>query len=81
MNMTVSLLIPVVGYAGGIEEELLQFIGLLPSTTFGRRYHTGSEQIELMKFRRIKTKIPRFRLLPGFVLQDRSAYLRSILRV
>ncbi len=79
MNMTVSLLIPVVGYTGGIEEELLQFIRDCCQV---QRLAGGTileiEQIELMKnFDESKLKSLRFRLLPGFVLQDRSAYLEK----
>jgi len=79
MNMTVSLLIPVVGYTGGIEEELLQFIRDCCQV---QRLAGGTileiEQIELMKnFDESKLKSLRFRLLPGFALQDRSAYLEK----
>lgn len=77
MNMTVSLLIPVDGYLGGLEEELISFINNACQT---QRLAGGTvlsiENIELIDLAKEENQRSlRRKLLPGFVLQDRSAYL------
>jgi|SRR5690554_69101 len=77
MNMTVSLLIPVEGYLGGLEEELISFINNACQT---QRLAGGTvlsvENIELINLAEEENQRSlRRRLLPGFVLQDRSNYL------
>ena len=77
MNMTVSLLIPVEGYLGGLQESLKGFI---KNACQIQRLAGGTvlsvanvDIIDLAKdeqLRSIKRK-----LLPGFILQDRSSYL------
>ena len=77
MNMTVSLLIPVEGYLGGLEDSLIAFI---KNACQIQRLAGGTvlslanvDIIDLAKedqLRSVRTK-----LLPGFVLQDRSGYL------
>lgn len=77
MNMTVSLLIPVEGYLGGLEEELISFINNACQT---QRLAGGTVlsigNIELIDLsNQSNQRSLRRKLLPGFVLQDRSAYL------
>lgn len=77
MNMTVSLLIPVEGYLGGLENRLSRFINNACQT---QRLAGGTvlsiENIELIDLaKEDKQREIRRKLLPGFVLQDRSAYL------
>lgn len=77
MNMTVSLLIPVEGYLGGLEDDLINFIS---NTCHTQRLAGGTilsiENIELIDLaKEEKRRDLRRKLLPGFVLQDRSAYL------
>lgn len=77
MNLTVSLLIPVDGYLGGLEEELISFINNASQT---QRLAGGTvlsiENIELINLAEEENQRGlRRRLLPGFVLQDRSVYL------
>src|SRR5690554_273604 len=77
MNMTVSLLIPVEGYLGGLEEELIRFINDASQT---QRLAGGTvlsiKNIELIDLADEENQRSlRRKLLPGFVLQDRSAYL------
>ena len=77
MNLTVSLLIPVDGYLGGLEEELISFINNASQT---QRLAGGTvlsiANIELIDLAEEENQRSlRRRLLPGFVLQDRSAYL------
>ena len=77
MNMTVSLLIPVEGYLGGLQESLKEFVkntcqiqrlagGVVLSVANVDIVNLAKEE----QLRSIKRK-----LLPGFVLQDRSDYL------
>lgn len=77
MNMTVSLLMPIDGYLGGLEEELISFINNACQT---QRLAGGTvlsiENIELIDLAKEENQRSlRRKLLPGFVLQDRSAYL------
>lgn len=77
MNMTVSLLIPIDGYLGGLEEELISFINNASQT---QRLAGGTvlsiEKIELIDLAEEENQRSlRSKLLPGFVLQDRSNYL------
>lgn len=77
MNMTVSLLVPVDGYLGGIEEELISFIN---NACQIQRLAGGTilsiENIELIDLVKEESqKNLRRKLLPGFALQDRSVYL------
>lgn len=77
MNMTVSLLIPIDGYLGGLEEELISFINNACQT---QRLAGGTvlsiENIGLINLAEEENQRSlRRRLLPGFVLQDRSVYL------
>lgn len=74
MNMTVSLLIPVEGYLGGLQEELTAFI---KNTCYIQRLAGGSvlsiknvKIIDLSEEEQVKNL--RRKLLPGFVLQDKS---------
>jgi CRISPR-associated protein Csy2 len=77
MNMTVSLLIPVKGYLGGLQDLLTTFI---KNACQVQRLAGGTvlsivnvDVIDLAKEEQLKSV--RRKLLPGFVLQDRSAYL------
>lgn len=77
MNMTVSLLIPVDGYLGGLQETLIEFI---KNECHLQRLAGGTilaianvDIIDLAKEDQLKSI--RRKLLPGFVLQDRSDYL------
>lgn len=77
MNMTVSLLIPIEGYLGGLEDKLIRFISNACQT---QRLAGGTvlsiENIELIDLaKEDKQRAIRRKLLPGFVLQDRSDYL------
>lgn len=77
MNMTVSLLIPIEGYLGGLEKELTSFIN---NACQIQRLAGGTilsiENIELIDLAKEENQRSlRRKLLPGFVLQDRSAYL------
>lgn len=81
MNMTVSLLIPLSGYIGGVYEQE-EFIGFLKRICLIQRLAGGTileikniELVELSEPDNLKTI--RNRLLPGFVLQDRSTYLEE----
>lgn len=77
MNMTVSLLIPVEGYLGGLQELLKAFI---KNACQIQRLAGGTvlavanvDIIDLAKEDQLKSV--RRKLLPGFILQDRSDYL------
>lgn len=77
MNMTVSLLIPVEGYLGGLQELLKAFI---KNACQIQRLAGGTvlsvanvDIIDLAKEEQLKSV--RRKLLPGFILQDRSDYL------
>jgi len=77
MNMTVSLLIPVKGYLGGLQDLLTAFI---KNACQIQRLAGGTvlslanvDIIDLAKEEQLKSV--RRKLLPGFVLQDRSNYL------
>jgi CRISPR-associated protein Csy2 len=77
MNMTVSLLIPVEGYLGGLQDLLIAFI---KNACQVQRLAGGTvlsvanvDIIDLAKDEQLKRV--RRKLLPGFVLQDRSSYL------
>ncbi|MGJ8694554.1 MAG: type I-F CRISPR-associated protein Csy2 [Thalassotalea sp.] len=77
MNMTVSLLIPVEGYLGGLQDLLTGFI---KNACQIQRLAGGTvlsvanvDIIDLAKEDQLKSI--RRKLLPGFVLQDRSDYL------
>ena len=77
MNMTVSLLISVEGYLGGLQESLIEFV---KNTCQIQRLAGGTvlsvanvDIIDLAKDEQLKSV--RRKLLPGFVLQDRSDYL------
>jgi len=77
MNMTVSLLIPVEGYLGGLQDLLTAFI---KSVCQIQRLAGGTvlsvanvDIIDLAKDEHLRSV--RRRLLPGFILQDRSSYL------
>lgn len=79
MNMTVSLLIPVSGYLGGAQDELIQFI---KNSCQIQRLAGGTvlsvanvDIVDLAKDDQLRSV--RRRLLPGFVLQDRSNYLEE----
>lgn len=79
MNMTVSLLIPVEGYLGGSENLLKEFI---KNACQIQRLAGGTvlsianvDIIDLSKEEHLKSV--RRKLLPGFVLQDRSDYLEE----
>lgn len=79
MNMTVSMLIPVSGYLGGLyeQEELIEFI---TKACLTQRLAGGTilniNNIELVSLAEKQFLKPiRSKLLPGFVLQDRSNYL------
>jgi len=79
MNMTVSLLIPIEGYLGGLHEELTTFIKNVCQT---QRLAGGTvlsvanlEVIDVDNEEQLRNV--RRKLLPGFVLQDRSAYLEE----
>ena len=77
MNMTVSLLMPIDGYLGGLEDELISFINNACQT---QRLAGGTvlsiENIELIDLAKEEQQRGlRRKLLPGFVLQDRSTYL------
>lgn len=79
MNMTVSMLIPVSGYIGGSyeQEQLTKFI---TNACFTQRLAGGNilkiNNIELVDLSEKQSLKPiRSKLLPGFVLQDRSNYL------
>lgn len=81
MNMTVSLLIPLSGYIGGTYEQA-SFIDFLNRICFIQRLAGGTildikniELIDLLELEELR--LMRNRLLPGFVLQDRSAYLEE----
>ncbi|SBS28180.1 CRISPR-associated protein Csy2 [Marinomonas spartinae] len=77
MNMTVSLLIPVEGYLGGLQELLKEFI---KNACQIQRLAGGTvlsvanvDIIDLAKDEQLKSI--RRKLLPGFILQNRSSYL------
>ena len=77
MNMTVSLLISVDGYLGGLQETLIEFI---KNECHLQRLAGGTilaianvDIIDLAKEEQIKSI--RRKLLPGFVLQEISDYL------
>lgn len=79
MNMTVSLLIPVEGYLGGIQEQLIAFT---KNACQLQRLAGGTileiknvELVDLADEKQIQRT--RNKLLPGFVLQDRSNYLEE----
>lgn len=79
MNMTVSLLIPVVGYTGDIVKELEQFI----SDCCQVQRLAGGTILKINRLELINASDEswlnslRVGLLPGFVLLDRSAYLEE----
>ena len=77
MNMTVSLLIPVEGYLGGLHDLLKDFI---KNACHIQRLAGGTvlsivnvDIIDLANEEQLKSV--KRKLLPGFVLQDRSDYL------
>lgn len=79
MNMTVSVLIPVDGYLGGLQESLIEFI---KNECHLQRLAGGTvlaianvDLIDLANEEQLKSV--RRKLLPGFVLQDRSDYLEE----
>lgn len=79
MNMTVSLLIPVQGYLGGLQELLIDFI---KNACQIQRLAGGTvlsianvDIIDLTKEAQLKNI--RRKLLPGFILQDRSDSLEK----
>ncbi len=79
MNMTVSLLIPVEGYLGGSEDLLKAFIENICQT---QRLAGGTvlsvasvDIVDLANENQLRSV--RRKLLPGFVLQDRSDYLEE----
>lgn len=79
MNMTVSVLLPVDGYLGGLQELLIEFI---KNECHLQRLAGGTvlaianvELIDLANAEQLKSV--RRKLLPGFVLQDRSDYLEE----
>ncbi|MGX5175305.1 type I-F CRISPR-associated protein Csy2 [Aliikangiella sp. IMCC44653] len=74
MNMTVSLLIPVDGYLGGLQESLIEFI---QNACFLQRLAGGTvlsiENTDVIDLaNEEQRRSVRRKLLPGFVLQDRS---------
>ncbi len=79
MNMTVSLLIRLDGYLGNLQDGFLKWILKI---SLGQRLAGGSilnigdvkvvDIADTVNLRRLKRK-----LLPGFVLQDRSDYLEQ----
>lgn len=77
MNMIVSLLIPVEGYLGGSENKLTQFINNACQT----QHLAGGTVLSVENIALInlaeedQQREIRYKLLPGFVLQDRSVYL------
>ncbi|MCG6202245.1 type I-F CRISPR-associated protein Csy2 [Psychromonas antarctica] len=77
MNMTVSLLIPVEGYLGGLQDPLTEFIKnacqiqRLAGGTVLSVANVGI--VDLAKEDQLKSV--RRKLLPGFILQDRADYL------
>ncbi|MDR6964426.1 type I-F CRISPR-associated protein Csy2 [Shewanella putrefaciens] len=77
MNMTVSLLIPVEGYLGGLQESLIEFIRnacQIQRLAGGAVLSVANvDIIDLAKEEQLKSI--RRKLLPGFILQDRSGYL------
>jgi CRISPR-associated protein Csy2 len=77
MNMTVSLLIPVEGYLGGLQDSLKEFI---KNACQIQRLAGGTvlsvvnvDIIDLAKDEHLRSV--RRKLLPGFILQDKSSYL------
>lgn len=79
MNLTVSLLIPIEGYLGGLQEVLMDFI---KNSCQVQRLAGGVilsvENIEIVDLaNKDQIKDVRRKLLPGFVLQDRSSYLEK----
>lgn len=81
MNMTVSLLVSVEGYLGGTyeQEQLIEFI---KNSCLTQRLAGGTilniNNIELLDLsQKENLKLIKNKLLPGFVLQDRSAYLEE----
>lgn len=77
MNMTVSLLIPVKGYLGGLQDVLN---GCIKNACQIQRLAGGTilsvanvDIIDLAKDEQLGSI--RRKLLPGFILQDRSSYL------
>lgn len=77
MNMTASLLMPVEGYLGGQQETLKAFIN---NACQVQRLAGGTilsiENIELIDLADVgQLRATRRKLLPGFILQDRSDYL------
>ncbi|MBT3144524.1 type I-F CRISPR-associated protein Csy2 [Neptunomonas phycophila] len=77
MNMTVSLLIPVDGYVGGLQNLLTAFIKnacQIQHLAGGTVLSVANvDIIDLAREEQLKSV--RRKLLPGFVLQDRSDYL------
>lgn len=77
MNMTVSLLIPIEGYLAGLQDLLKEFI----SNACQRQRLAGGTVLSLANVEVIdlaieqQLNVTRKKLLPGFVLQDRSDYL------
>lgn len=77
MNMTVSLLMPVEGYLGALQESLIEFI---KNECHLQRLAGGTvlsiANLDIIDFAKEgKLKSVKRKLLPGFVLQDRSDYL------
>lgn len=77
MNMMVSLLIPVEGYLGGLQDSLKDFIKKacqLQRLAGGTILSVANvDIIDLAKDEQLRSI--RRKLLPGFILQDRSSYL------
>lgn len=81
MNMKVSLLIPIDGYIGGAYEQN-QLIEFIKKCCLTQRLAGGTilniNAIELVDLsQKENLKFIKNKLLPGFVLQDRSAYLKE----
>lgn len=79
MNMTVSLLIPVEGYLGGVKSSFIEFVRnacQVQRLAGGTVLDIGNVSlVDLSNQEQLKRL--RHKLLPGFVLQDRSSYLEK----
>lgn len=77
MNMTVSLLIPVEGYLGGLQDSLKEFtkkVCQIQRLAGGTVLSVANiDIVDLAKDEHLRSV--RRKLLPGFILQDRSSYL------
>ena len=79
MNMTVSLLIPIKGYLGGLHDELkiaIKKFCLLQRLAGGTILSIHNIDIVDLE-KKDKVRFIKRKLLPGFVLQDRSHYLEQ----